>query len=150
MTCRWKSGGARRTTALAVSALAPRCPTWSVKQSSSACCRPAGNRQRAAQLLGISTRTLLRKIRKFALEDPLRPATPASEESPNDTRVSSWARSSSSISATIPSASAVDVGCVSASRRRRSLPEVGRCRSRASLRGSGLRPCRSPAASTER
>jgi DNA-binding NtrC family response regulator len=40
-----------------------------------------GNRQRAAQLLGISTRTLLRKIRKFALEDPLRPATPAPEES---------------------------------------------------------------------
>jgi two-component system response regulator AtoC len=40
-----------------------------------------GNRQRAAQLLGISTRTLLRKIRKFALEDPLRPATPAPKES---------------------------------------------------------------------
>jgi two-component system response regulator AtoC len=32
-----------------------------------------GNRQRAADLLGISTRTLLRKIRSYGLEDPLRP-----------------------------------------------------------------------------
>jgi two-component system response regulator AtoC len=40
-----------------------------------------GNRQRAAQLLGISTRTLLRKIRKYRLEDPLRPIAPAAEQS---------------------------------------------------------------------
>jgi two-component system, NtrC family, response regulator AtoC len=33
-----------------------------------------GNRQRTARLLGISTRTLLRKIREYELEDPLRPA----------------------------------------------------------------------------
>jgi two-component system nitrogen regulation response regulator GlnG len=38
----------------------------------------AGNRQQTAKLLGISTRTLLRKIREYGLEDPLRPATPAS------------------------------------------------------------------------
>jgi two-component system nitrogen regulation response regulator GlnG len=31
-----------------------------------------GNRQRSAELLGISTRTLLRKIRKYRLDDPLR------------------------------------------------------------------------------
>ncbi len=44
-----------------------------------------GNRQRAAELLRISTRTLLRKIREFGLEDPLRPAAPASDEhSPED------------------------------------------------------------------
>jgi two-component system nitrogen regulation response regulator GlnG len=36
-----------------------------------------GNRQRAAELLKISTRTLLRKIREFGLEDPLRPPAPA-------------------------------------------------------------------------
>ena len=36
-----------------------------------------GNRQRTAELLGISTRTLLRKIRDYGLEDPLRPPTPA-------------------------------------------------------------------------
>jgi DNA-binding NtrC family response regulator len=35
-----------------------------------------GNRQRTAQLLGISTRTLLRKIREYGLEDPLRPTDP--------------------------------------------------------------------------
>ena len=35
-----------------------------------------GNRQRTADLLGISTRTLLRKIREYRLEDPLRPSTP--------------------------------------------------------------------------
>ena len=38
-----------------------------------------GHRRRAADLLGISTRTLLRKIREYNLEDPLRPAPPASE-----------------------------------------------------------------------
>jgi len=38
-----------------------------------------GHRRRAADLLGISTRTLLRKIREYNLEDPLRPAAPASE-----------------------------------------------------------------------
>ncbi|MGB0068773.1 MAG: sigma-54 dependent transcriptional regulator [Isosphaeraceae bacterium] len=37
-----------------------------------------GHRRRAADLLGISTRTLLRKIREYNLEDPLRPAPPAS------------------------------------------------------------------------
>ena len=36
-----------------------------------------GNRQRTADLLGISTRTLLRKIREYGLEDPLRPPAPA-------------------------------------------------------------------------
>ena len=39
-----------------------------------------GNRQRAAELLRISTRTLLRKIREYGLEDPLRPTAPASNE----------------------------------------------------------------------
>jgi two-component system nitrogen regulation response regulator GlnG len=38
-----------------------------------------GNRQRTAERLGISTRTLLRKIREYRLEDPLRPAPPAAE-----------------------------------------------------------------------
>src|SRR4029078_2707319 len=33
-----------------------------------------GNRRRTAELLGISTRTLLRKIRTYELEDPRRPA----------------------------------------------------------------------------
>jgi two-component system nitrogen regulation response regulator GlnG len=33
-----------------------------------------GNRQRTAELLKISTRTLLRKIREYKLEDPLRPS----------------------------------------------------------------------------
>jgi two-component system nitrogen regulation response regulator GlnG len=33
--------------------------------------RTDGNRRRAAKLLGISTRTLLRKIRKYGLDDPL-------------------------------------------------------------------------------
>jgi DNA-binding NtrC family response regulator len=33
-----------------------------------------GNRRRTAELLDISTRTLLRKIRTYGLEDPLRPA----------------------------------------------------------------------------
>ena len=37
-----------------------------------------GNRQRTAQLLGISTRTLLRKIRIHGLEDPRRPIAFAS------------------------------------------------------------------------
>ena len=40
----------------------------------------AGNRQRAAELLKISTRTLLRKIREYGLEDPLQPTAPASGE----------------------------------------------------------------------
>ncbi len=35
-----------------------------------------GNRQRTAKLLGISTRTLLRKIREYGLEDPLRRVRP--------------------------------------------------------------------------
>jgi DNA-binding NtrC family response regulator len=39
-----------------------------------------GNRQRTADLLGICTRTLLRKIQEYRLEDPLRPTPPASEE----------------------------------------------------------------------
>ncbi len=39
-----------------------------------------GNRQRTAELLGISTRTLLRKIREYGLEDPLRPPTPAVDD----------------------------------------------------------------------
>ena len=39
-----------------------------------------GNRQRTADLLGISTRTLLRKIREYGLDDPLRPSTPAVDE----------------------------------------------------------------------
>jgi two-component system nitrogen regulation response regulator GlnG len=38
-----------------------------------------GNRQRTAERLGISTRTLLRKIREYRLEDPLRPAPPTAE-----------------------------------------------------------------------
>jgi DNA-binding NtrC family response regulator len=38
-----------------------------------------GNRQRSAELLGISTRTLLRKIRAYQLEDPLHSRTPVSE-----------------------------------------------------------------------
>ena len=37
-----------------------------------------GNRQRTAKLLGISSRTLLRKIKKYRLEDPRRPVAPAS------------------------------------------------------------------------
>jgi two-component system nitrogen regulation response regulator GlnG len=40
-----------------------------------------GNRQQTARLLGISTRTLLRKIRRFGLEDPLRPPAPGAEPS---------------------------------------------------------------------
>lgn len=36
-----------------------------------------GNRQRTADRLGISTRTLLRKIREYDLKDPLRRAVPA-------------------------------------------------------------------------
>ena len=39
-----------------------------------------GNRQRTADLLGISTRTLLRKIREYRLDDPLRPSTPTVDE----------------------------------------------------------------------
>ncbi len=35
-----------------------------------------GNRKRTAELLGISTRTLLRKIRTFELEDPAQPTDP--------------------------------------------------------------------------
>jgi len=40
-----------------------------------------GNRRRAAKLLGISTRTLLRKIRKYGLEDPLGSTAADSDES---------------------------------------------------------------------
>jgi two-component system response regulator AtoC len=39
-----------------------------------------GNRQKSADRLGISTRTLLRKIREYRLDDPLRPSSPASGE----------------------------------------------------------------------
>ena len=39
-----------------------------------------GNRQRTAERLGISTRTLLRKIREYELDDPLRPSTPTVDE----------------------------------------------------------------------
>ncbi len=38
-----------------------------------------GNRQRTAERLGISARTLLRKIREYQLDDPLRPAPPTGE-----------------------------------------------------------------------
>jgi two-component system nitrogen regulation response regulator GlnG len=38
-----------------------------------------GNRQRAAELLKISTRTLLRKIREYGMEDPLRRTAPVSD-----------------------------------------------------------------------
>jgi two-component system nitrogen regulation response regulator GlnG len=41
-----------------------------------------GNRQRTAKLLGISTRTLLRKIREYGLHDPLRPPHPSEESFP--------------------------------------------------------------------
>ena len=41
--------------------------------------RSGGSRRRTAELLGISTRTLLRKIREYALEDPLRPSVPPAE-----------------------------------------------------------------------
>ena len=40
-----------------------------------------GNRQKTAERLGISTRTLLRKIREYRLDDPLRPA-PSGEDTP--------------------------------------------------------------------
>jgi two-component system, NtrC family, response regulator AtoC len=40
----------------------------------------AGNRQQTAELLGISTRTLLRKIQTYRLEDPLRPGAAVSDE----------------------------------------------------------------------
>ncbi len=40
-----------------------------------------GNRQQTAELLGISTRTLLRKIRGYGLEDPLQQLPHASDES---------------------------------------------------------------------
>jgi two-component system response regulator AtoC len=43
----------------------------------------AGNRQDAAELLGISTRTLLRKIRKFGLEDPLRASAAVADADPD-------------------------------------------------------------------
>jgi two-component system response regulator AtoC len=39
-----------------------------------------GNRQKSAEQLGISTRTLLRKIREYRLDDPLRQPPPASGE----------------------------------------------------------------------
>jgi two-component system nitrogen regulation response regulator GlnG len=45
--------------------------------------QPGGNRRRTAELLGISTRTLLRKIRSYRLEDPLRQAAPAAVSSPS-------------------------------------------------------------------
>jgi DNA-binding NtrC family response regulator len=44
-----------------------------------------GNRQQTAERLGISTRTLLRKIREYALKDPLRPPPVNSEETPPPT-----------------------------------------------------------------
>jgi two-component system nitrogen regulation response regulator GlnG len=42
-----------------------------------------GSRQRTAELLGISTRTLLRKIREYNLVDPLRPPPPGAGEAPS-------------------------------------------------------------------
>ena len=42
-----------------------------------------GNRQMTAKLLGISTRTLVRKIQKFRLKDPLRSPPPAYGENPS-------------------------------------------------------------------
>jgi two-component system response regulator AtoC len=39
-----------------------------------------GNRQRTAEILGISSRTLLRKIRTYHLQDPLRSSAPTSKE----------------------------------------------------------------------
>jgi two-component system nitrogen regulation response regulator GlnG len=39
-----------------------------------------GNRQRTADILGISTRTLLRKIREYRLDDPLRQSAPAGDD----------------------------------------------------------------------
>jgi DNA-binding NtrC family response regulator len=41
-----------------------------------------GSRQRTAEILGISTRTLLRKIRTYGLQDPLRHTESSSGESP--------------------------------------------------------------------
>jgi two-component system, NtrC family, response regulator AtoC len=41
-----------------------------------------GNRQRTATLLGISTRTLLRKIQEYRLEDPLRGEAPKTAQVP--------------------------------------------------------------------
>jgi DNA-binding NtrC family response regulator len=41
-----------------------------------------GNRQRTAEILGISTRTLLRKIRTYGLQDPLRAKDSSSGGSP--------------------------------------------------------------------
>jgi two-component system nitrogen regulation response regulator GlnG len=41
-----------------------------------------GNRQLTAELLGISTRTLLRKIREYGLSDPLRPPPPGPVDTP--------------------------------------------------------------------
>ena len=41
-----------------------------------------GNRQQTAELLGISARTLLRKIRGYKLEDPLRPPPTSDEAAP--------------------------------------------------------------------
>jgi two-component system response regulator AtoC len=43
-----------------------------------------GSRRQTALLLGISTRTLSRKIQEYGLDDPLHPAAPASDESPQD------------------------------------------------------------------
>ncbi len=40
----------------------------------------AGNRQQTATILGISTRTLLRKIRDYGLDDPRHPGGTAEEE----------------------------------------------------------------------
>jgi two-component system nitrogen regulation response regulator GlnG len=40
----------------------------------------AGNRQQTAEHLGISTRTLLRKIRQYGLDDPLRKSDTTTEE----------------------------------------------------------------------
>ena len=51
----------------------PPCPTWSARRSSSACSRPGATGNGPRNCLGISTRTLLRKIREYRLDDPLRP-----------------------------------------------------------------------------
>ncbi len=55
--------------------------------------RTAGSRKETAALLGISTRTLLRKIRTYGLDDPLRPSSAAA----TDNALPSYAPRSTSI-----------------------------------------------------
>jgi len=54
---------------------------WSARRSSSACSRLEETGKRTAEILGISTRTLLRKIRTYELRDPV-PDSPLSEGNP--------------------------------------------------------------------